>query len=309
MFLEKGETVFTPFKKISKNLVKIKLGLTLGQKEVSMSDIVLECKDVFKQYELRSGPLEVLKGVSFKLNQGEMLAIVGISGSGKTTLLNLLYGIDTLNKGEILIADQEVSQMSNEEFRVFRQGHLGMIFQEFYLIPSMTAIENVMAPLIIAGKSEKLALTVAYRLLERVEMIEMANKLPHQLSNGQKQRVAIARAIANTPKILICDEPTRALDTALGDEIMELIEELIKKEGISVIMTTHDPEVAARADKVLIIRNGQLVEEKIQDKKSFDFRSAQAIYKKSAEAAQKAKEEEAQSVTVSKKRKKANKSS
>lgn len=246
-----------------------------------MSNIVLECKDVFKQYELRSGPLEVLKGVTFTLNKGEMLAIIGISGSGKTTLLNLLYGIDTLNAGEIIIEGQEISKMSTEEFRIFRQGHLGIIFQEFYLIPSMTAIENVMAPLIIAGKSEELALTIAYRLLERVELIEMANKLPHQLSNGQKQRVAIARAIANTPKILICDEPTRALDTALGDEIMDLIEELITKEGISVIMTTHDPEMAARADRVLIIKNGQLVEEKIQDKKSFDFQSAKEIYQRS----------------------------
>jgi len=269
-----------------KNKLKIKhsskeIAWFVKQKEISMVDIVLECKDVFKQYELRSGPLEVLKGVTFKLNKGEMLAIIGISGSGKTTLLNLLYGIDTLNTGEIKIDGQAISQMTKEDFRVFRQGHLGIIFQEFYLIPSMTAIENVMAPLIIAGKSEELALTVAYKLLERVEMIEMANKLPHQLSNGQKQRVAIARAIANKPKILICDEPTRALDTALGDEIMDLIEELITNEGISVIMTTHDPEMAARADRVLIIRGGQLVEEKIKDKKSFDFQSAKAVYQKS----------------------------
>jgi len=272
-----------------------------------MSNIVLECKDVFKHYELRSGPLEVLKGVTFKLNKGEMLAIIGISGSGKTTLLNLLYGIDSLNSGEIKIEGQEISQMSTEEFRVFRQGHLGIIFQEFYLIPSMTAIENVMAPLIIAGKSEELALTVAYRLLERVEMIEMANKLPHQLSNGQKQRVVIARAIANTPKILICDEPTRALDTALGDEIMDLIEELIKKEGISVIMTTHDPEMAARADRVLIIRNGQLVEEKIQDKKSFDFQSAKEVYQRSVDAEKMATTETKTEETSGKKTKKKSK--
>ncbi len=261
-----------------------KIVWSVKQKEISMVDIVLECKDVFKQYELRSGPLEVLKGVTFKLNKGEMLAIIGISGSGKTTLLNLLYGIDTLNTGEIKIDGQEISQMTKEEFRIFRQGHLGIIFQEFYLIPSMTAIENVMAPLIIAGKSEELALTVAYQLLERVEMIEMANKLPHQLSNGQKQRVTIARAIANKPKILICDEPTRALDTGLGDEIMDLIEELITREGISVIMSTHDPEMAARADRVLIIRGGQLVEEKIKDKKSFDFQSAKEVYQKSVDA-------------------------
>ncbi len=273
-----------------------------------MSNIVLECKNVFKQYELSSGPLEVLKGVTFTLNKGEMLAIIGISGSGKTTLLNLLYGIDSLNTGEIKIDGHEISKMSSEEFRIFRQGHLGIIFQEFYLIPSMTAIENVMAPLIIAGKSEKLALTVAYRLLERVELIEMANKLPHQLSNGQKQRVAIARAIANTPKILICDEPTRALDTSLGDEIMDLIEELIEKEGISVIMTTHDPEMAARADRVLIIRNGQLVEEKIKDKESFDFKSAKEIYQRSVDAEKKSVDEEKKSVTSSKKPKKKSKS-
>lgn len=253
-----------------------------------MSDVVLKCDQVFKHYQLQSGILEVLKGVSFDLKKGELLAIVGISGSGKTTLLNLLYGIDILNKGQIWMDGVEISAMNPEAFRSFRQKNLGMIFQEFYLIPSMTAIENVMAPLIISGKSEQLALTIAYRLLERVEMIEMANKLPDQLSNGQKQRVAIARAIANTPKILICDEPTRALDTHLGDEIMDLIEELIRSEGISVIMTTHDPEMAARADKVLIIRNGQLVEEKIQDKKSFDFRAAKEIYQKSIDVEERA---------------------
>ncbi|MBK5115140.1 MAG: ABC transporter ATP-binding protein [Candidatus Heimdallarchaeota archaeon] len=246
-----------------------------------MSSAVLECKDVFKQYELHSGPLEVLKGVSFELKEKELLAIVGISGSGKTTLLNLLFGIDNMSQGEIEIDGNQVSKMSKEDFRLFRRTKLGMIFQEFYLIPSMTAIENVMAPLIIAGKSEKLALTKAYRLLERVEMRPMSNKYPHQLSNGQKQRVAIARAIANSPKILICDEPTRALDTTLGDGIMDLLEELIEKEQISVIMTTHDPEVAARADRVLIIRNGILVEEKIVDKKAFDFRVAKEIYRNS----------------------------
>lgn len=246
-----------------------------------MSSAVLECKDVFKQYELHSGPLEVLKGVTFELKEKELLAIVGISGSGKTTLLNLLFGIDNMSQGEIAIDGNLVSKMSKDDFRLFRRTKLGMIFQEFYLIPSMTAIENVMAPLIIAGKSEKLAQTKAYRLLERVEMRPMSNKYPHQLSNGQKQRIAIARAIANSPKILICDEPTRALDTTLGDGIMDLLEELIEKEKISVIMTTHDPEVAARADRVLIIRNGKLIEEKIVDKAAFDFRAAKEIYRDS----------------------------
>ncbi len=244
-----------------------------------MSSAVLECKDVYKQYELRSGPLEVLKGVSFDLKEKELLAIVGISGSGKTTLLNLLFGIDTMTNGHIEIDGNDVSNMTKDDFRLFRRDKVGMIFQEFYLIPSMTAIENVMASLIIAGKSEQLAQTKAYRLLERVEMRPMSNKYPHQLSNGQKQRVAIARAIANSPKILICDEPTRALDTTLGDGIMDLLEELIENENIAVIMTTHDPEVAARADRVLIIRNGKLVEEKILDKESFDFRAAKAIYR------------------------------
>ncbi|HUT80535.1 MAG TPA: ABC transporter ATP-binding protein [Candidatus Bathyarchaeia archaeon] len=244
-----------------------------------MSKTILKCEDVYKYYDLRSGKLEVLKGVSFELHEGELLAIVGISGSGKTTLLNLLFGIDTLSQGKISIDDKDISTMSREEFRLYRQKNLGMIFQEFYLIPSMSAIENVMTPLVLAGKSEQLALTKAYRLLELVEMRPMANKLPDQLSNGQKQRIAIARAMANNPKILICDEPTKALDTVLGDEIMGLITNLIEKEKIAVVMTTHDPEIAARADKVLIIRNGILVEEKIKDKKSFDFRVATEIYK------------------------------
>ncbi len=244
-----------------------------------MSKVVLRCENVYKQYELRAGPLEVLKGVSFELNEGELLAIVGISGSGKTTLLNLLYGIDVVTSGQILLDGKILTDLSKDEFRNFRRDNFGMIFQEFYLIPSMTAIENVMVPLIIAGKSEKLALTKAYKLLESVEMRPMANKLPSQLSNGQKQRIAIARAIANNPRMLICDEPSRALDTALGDEIMDLIENLIEKENISVIMTTHDPEIAARADRVLIIRDGKLVEEKIKDREAFDFKAAKEIYR------------------------------
>jgi len=275
-----------------------------------MSSAVLECKDVFKQYELRSGPLEVLKGVSFSLKEKELLAIVGISGSGKTTLLNLLFGIDTMTKGQIEIDGNDISNMSKDDFRLYRRDKVGMIFQEFYLIPSMTAIENVMAPLIIAGKSEQLAQTKAYRLLERVEIRPMANKYPHQLSNGQKQRIAIARAIANSPKILICDEPTRALDTTLGDGIMELLEELIEKENIAVIMTTHDPEVAARADRVLIIRNGKLVEEKIVDKESFDFRAAKKFYRdpKIAENESKAKPKTKKKVSTKKSKKPSKKS-
>ena len=269
-----------------------------------MSKVVLKCENVYKQYELRAGPLEVLKGVSFDLKESELLAIVGVSGSGKTTLLNLLYGIDVVTSGKIMVDGMSLTDLSRDEFRNFRRDNFGMIFQEFYLIPSMTAIENVMVPLIIAGKSEKLALTKAYRLLESVEMRPMANKLPTQLSNGQKQRVAIARAIANEPKILICDEPSRALDTSLGDEIMDLIENLIEKEKISVIMTTHDPEVAARADKVLIIRNGKLVEEKIKDKATFDFRAAKEIYREPTE-----KEDKESTPIVAKPKKKQKKKS
>jgi putative ABC transport system ATP-binding protein len=246
-----------------------------------VSESILKCSDIKKSYPLPAGDLEVLKGLSFELTKGELLAIVGISGSGKTTLLNLLYGIDDPTAGSIWINGQLINEMKREDFTKFRQENLGMIFQEFYLIPSMTAIENVMTPLIIAGKSEKLALTKAYRLLEQVDMKKMANKLPNQLSNGQKQRVAIARAIANDPRIIICDEPTRALDTSLGDEIMDLLENLIEEREISIIMTTHDPHVAAKADRVLIIRDGKLVEEKIQEKATFDFQQAKEMYRRS----------------------------
>lgn len=248
-----------------------------------MTEPILQCRDLKKQYPLQAGSLKVLKGVSFTLHSQEMLAIVGVSGSGKTTLLNLLYGIDQPSSGEITFNGHLLSTFSREEFRQFRQDNMGMIFQDFYLLPSMTAIENVMAPIILAGKSEQLAMIKAYRLLEQVDMRKMANKLPGQLSNGQKQRVAIARAIANDPRILICDEPTRALDTALGDEIMDLIGELIQMNHLSVILTTHDPEVATRADKILIIRDGKLVEEKIKEKKTFDFKQAKYIYQSPAQ--------------------------
>ncbi|MHA1772880.1 MAG: ABC transporter ATP-binding protein [Candidatus Heimdallarchaeota archaeon] len=245
-----------------------------------MIKTILECVDVYKSYQIQTGSLAVLKGVTFQLHKGELLAVVGVSGSGKTTLLNLLFGIDSVTKGKILINGKDLTQLSEEEFRIFRQQNMGMIFQEFYLIPSMTAIENVMTPIILAGHSEEFALNKALQLLDRVEMSAMVNKYPHQLSNGQKQRVVVARAIANDPRILICDEPTRALDTTLGDEIMDLIQGLIKKENLGVIITTHDPEIAVRADRILVLRDGKLVEEHIKDKKAFDFRVAKALYQK-----------------------------
>ena len=223
-----------------------------------MSNSVLGCKDVFKQYELRSGPLEVLKGVSFELKEKEMLAIVGISGSGKTTLLNIMGCLDTPTTGSVLVDGRPTEKLGDVELSKIRKEKIGFVFQDYYLNDSMNALQNVMLPLEFSGYANKKE--AAARLLESVGLGEdKACNLPSELSGGERQRVVIARAMANKPKYILTDEPTGNLDSVSTEKILVLLRELNSERDVSVVIITHDKDVASITKKQIEIVDGAIV--------------------------------------------------
>ncbi len=226
-----------------------------------MTESILVVEDVHRRFRDGSTIIEVLKGVDMKVQPGEMLAIVGASGSGKTTLLNILSVLDKPDQGSVKIRGREVTNLNDNDLTLIRRHEVGMIFQDFYLLPTLSAIENVEVPMIFADVPEKERKDKAYELLDIVDMISHAHHRPDELSGGQKQRVAIARSIANDPYILYADEPTGNLDTAKGQEILDLFTKLKSTQERAIVMVTHDPEAATRADRVLLLRDGKVKQE------------------------------------------------
>jgi putative ABC transport system ATP-binding protein len=230
---------------------------------------ILAAENIKRSFRDGSNIIEVLKGVNLRVEPGELVAIVGASGSGKTTLLNILSVLDRPDEGSVRIQGREVVGLKDDDLTMIRRHEVGMIFQDFYLLPTLSAIENVEVPMIFADVPEKKRKERAYELLEIVDMTSHAHHRPDELSGGQKQRVAIARAIANEPAILFADEPTGNLDTAKGQEILSLFEKLkgtraIGLKGLqdkAIIMVTHDPEAAIKADRVLLLRDGVVSQE------------------------------------------------
>ncbi|MFO1103030.1 MAG: ABC transporter ATP-binding protein [Methylocystis sp.] len=204
--------------------------------------------------------MPALRGVSFSVRQGEFVAIMGASGSGKSTLANLIGALDTPTSGELRIDGRAISSMSNDELAHLRNQSIGFVFQQFNLMTRMTALENVMLPLVYSSNSGIDAAALARTRLQQVGLGERLNHRPNQLSGGQQQRVAIARALVNDPKIVIADEPTGALDTHNSHEIMTLLSELNEK-GLTLLVITHEPDIAAYADRLLRFRDGQIVED------------------------------------------------
>ena len=220
--------------------------------------MILEIHDVCKDYYQGKMVVPVLKDVSFTMEEGEYVAIMGPSGSGKTTLMNIIGCLDTATSGTFLLDGEDISKCSENERSDIRLGKIGFVFQNFQLLPRQTALENVELPLTYANVPKKERRERARTALERVGLGDRLDFKPTQLSGGQKQRVAIARALVNNPKILLADEPTGALDTKSGEQVMELFKNL-NDEGVSVIMITHDPEIAAHAKKIITIRDGQIL--------------------------------------------------
>jgi putative ABC transport system ATP-binding protein len=219
-----------------------------------------ELRGVVKTYGSGDAKVDAVAGIDLRVRRGEFLVIAGPSGSGKTTLLQLLGALDRPSAGEILFEGKDIDRMGDGALARLRRDTLGFIFQQFNLIPTLTAAQNVEVALAPAGLKRAQRHERARELLERVRLGDRAAHLPSQLSGGEQQRVAIARALANEPEVLLADEPTGNLDTATGEEIIGLLRTLSSDEGLSVILITHDPAIASAAPRVVRLRDGHLIE-------------------------------------------------
>ena len=220
--------------------------------------IVLEAQSLTKTYKIRERQVDVLKDVSLKIETGEVVAIVGSSGSGKTTLLSLLSGLDQPSSGRIWVRGQDITNKSEDELAPVRNQTVGFVFQSFHLVPSLTAIENIMFPAELGGDPQ--AYIKAESLMKRVGIWDRTDNFPHQLSGGEKQRVAICRALINQPEILFADEPTGNLDSANSAEILELLFELHREQGTTLVLVTHDMNIANMAERIIQLRDGEIVQ-------------------------------------------------
>ena len=225
---------------------------------------LLEVSNLYKEYKIKGlkENIKVLHDISFSINSGEFIAIMGPSGSGKSTLLNIISSIDTPTKGTIMIDGKKIESSSKKEDRVEnRRTKTSIVFQSFNLIEQLTALENVSIPLTLQGMKLDESNKMAADTLKQIGLEHRINHLPEDLSGGERQRVAIARAIVTNPKLILADEPTGNLDSTTGLEMIEIFKELTKEKNISVLMVTHDPDLAKQANKIFILRNGQLQRE------------------------------------------------
>jgi putative ABC transport system ATP-binding protein len=220
---------------------------------------ILDLQNVSKTYQSGSRKLTVLDQVTFSIQAGETIAIVGPSGSGKTTLLGLCAGLDSSSTGSVVLNGESLEKLNEDQRAAVRSRDVGFIFQNFQLLPTLTALENVMVPLEL--KKRKDAKEKAMELLEKVGLKDRATHYPTQLSGGEQQRVSIARAFANAPKILFADEPTGNLDTETGTMIENLIFDLNKEQGTTLVLVTHDLELAAKTQRIVHIKGGKIQEE------------------------------------------------
>ncbi|MDD6085715.1 MAG: ABC transporter ATP-binding protein [Oscillospiraceae bacterium] len=221
--------------------------------------MILELKDICKNYIQGKEEVPVLKNIDLSVNEGDYLAIMGPSGSGKSTLMNIIGCLDRQSTGKFMFDGTDISTCKDKELSEIRNKKIGFVFQNFNLLPRESAIENVELPLLYAGVPKKKRYELAKKALIRVGLEDRINFKPTQLSGGQKQRVAIARAVVNNPKLLLADEPTGALDTKSGYQIMDIFREL-NDEGVTIVMITHEREIAEYADKIKYIRDGMLSE-------------------------------------------------
>ncbi|MEE1061317.1 MAG: ABC transporter ATP-binding protein [Ruminococcus sp.] len=219
--------------------------------------MILELKGIYKKYFTDDFEVPVLKDVNLSVEQGDYLAIMGPSGSGKSTLMNIIGCLDKQTEGTYLFDGIDVSSQNDAQLSQIRNKGIGFVFQSFNLLPKQSALENVELPLLYAKVNKKKRREIAMAALKKVGLEDRMYFLPTQLSGGQKQRVAIARAIANNPKILLADEPTGALDSKSGEQVMELFSQL-NKEGMTIVMITHEKNIAECADSIVYIRDGEL---------------------------------------------------
>jgi putative ABC transport system ATP-binding protein len=220
---------------------------------------MIKCENLQKRVPMAGTELEILKGITLEIKSGESVAIIGASGSGKSTLLGLLAGLDEASGGSVTINGTDLGTLDEDGRARFRGEHIGFVFQSFQLLPALTALENVMLPLELQGQSE--VMQKAEHYLKRVELDARMGHYPLQLSGGEQQRVALARAFASRPAILFADEPTGNLDSRTGDRIIDLVFELNREEGTTLVLVTHDSALADRCDRRLRLDGGALVKE------------------------------------------------
>ena len=220
----------------------------------------IQVVDVKKKYGTGEDAVFALRGMSFSIENGEFIAIIGPSGCGKTTLLNILGALDRPTSGKVYIDGVDISKLGNKELALVRSRKLGFVFQDFNLLSRMSVVENVELPLFIAGADPAFSRKRAVSLLSRLGIAQKANKNVNNISGGERQRVAVARALANDPKIVLADEPTGNLDTKNTDLMMTLLKQLNEEFGKTLVIITHNPEVASHAQRVISIRDGSIVE-------------------------------------------------
>ncbi len=230
-----------------------------------MVTTVVSCENLWKVYnEGSANEVKALRGVTLRIRKGEFVAIMGPSGSGKSTLLHLLGCLDRATKGKVLIDGIDTSELSEDELARIRREKIGFVFQFFHLIPTLTAMENVMLPMSFAGVSRERQVERAKKLLRLVGLEKRADHLPSQLSGGEQQRVAIARALANSPKIILADEPTGNLDSKSGEEILNLLKKINEENGVTIAVVTHDATLAKFANRVIFMKDGKIIKEKVR---------------------------------------------
>lgn len=222
---------------------------------------ILEAQNITKTYKIGERKIDVLKDISLKIDAGEVVAIVGSSGSGKSTLISMLSGLDQPTRGRIFVKSQDITDKSEDDLAPLRNRTIGFVFQSFHLVPSLTAMENIMFPAELNGDPQ--AYAKAEALLRRVGIWERANNFPHQLSGGEKQRVAICRALINQPSIIFADEPTGNLDSANSIEILNLLFDLHQEQETTLVLVTHNMEIAKMADRVVQLHDGEIVPKQV----------------------------------------------
>jgi len=223
---------------------------------------LIECRNVYKVYNPgRSSEFEALRNINLKIEKGESVAIMGPSGSGKSTLLHLIGCLDKPTKGKVFIDGIDISTLDENELARIRREKIGFVFQFFFLFPTLTALENVMLPMIFAGIPKRERIKRANYLLKLVGLEKFSHHYPQELSGGQRQKVAIARAIANNPQIILADEPTGNLDSKSGKEILDLLLRLNKEKKVTLIIVTHEKFIASRAKRIIFLKDGRIIRE------------------------------------------------
>ncbi|MBC7898754.1 MAG: ABC transporter ATP-binding protein [Saprospiraceae bacterium] len=222
---------------------------------------MIQLKNITKTVRSGSDDLTILEDVSIEIPDGQFIALTGASGSGKSTLLGLIAGLDAPSTGEIFIDGDEITSMSEDGLAGIRSSKIGFVFQSFHLIPSLTAFENILIPMEIRGQKD--AKARAIKLLEEVDLTDRGHHYPAELSGGEQQRVAIARAFANQPSILLADEPTGNLDSKNGQHIFELMTNLHKQNKVTLVLVTHDGQLAAEAQRQIVLKDGRVVNDEI----------------------------------------------